>query len=100
MRTREKSFRHESLQDGKSIRDLLRSITKGLADGRLVFSDEDGEIVMEPKGLLHTKLTVSKEESRNRINLRITWQAEDSSVKKDKSLSARTGKKKTGRRLG
>jgi len=94
MRTREKSFRHESLQDGKSIRELLESITEGLADGRLVFSDEDGEIVMEPKGLLHTKLTVSKEESRHRINLRITWQVEDNSVKKDKSLSVQSGKKK------
>ncbi|MCP4471435.1 MAG: amphi-Trp domain-containing protein [Gammaproteobacteria bacterium] len=94
MRTREKSFRHESLQDGKSIRDLLESITEGLADGRLVFSDEDGEIVMEPKGLLHTKLTVSKEESRHRINLRVTWQVEDNSVKKDKSLSAQSGKTK------
>jgi len=94
MRTREKSFRHESLQDGKSIRELLESITEGLADGRLVFSDEDGEIVMEPKGLLHTKLTVSKEESRHRINLRVTWQVEDNSVKKDKSLSVQSGKKK------
>ncbi len=94
MRTREKSFRHESLQDGKSIRDLLESITEGLADGRLVFSDEDGEIVMEPKGLLHTKLTVSKEESRHRINLRVTWQVEDNSVKKDKSLSVQSGKTK------
>ncbi len=94
MRTREKSFRHESLQDGKSIRDLLESITEGLTDGRLVFSDEDGEIVMEPKGLLHTKLTVSKEESRHRINLRVTWQVEDNSVKKDKSLSVQSGKTK------
>ena len=94
MRTREKSFRHESLQDEKSIKDLLKSLTKGFADGRLSFSDEDGEIVMEPEGLLRLKLTASKEENRHRINLRISWQSQEPPIKKNKSLSVRARNRK------
>lgn len=89
MRTREKSFRHESLQNRKSIKNLLKSISKGLGEGRLCFTDEDGEIVMQPEGLLNLKLTASVEENRNRINLRITWQKEEPRTKKDKSLTVR-----------
>ena len=31
MRQSKKSFRHESLQDAKTIQDILKSVTKGLA---------------------------------------------------------------------
>jgi len=71
------SFRHESLQDGETIAGLLKSITKGLGKGRLSFSDEEGEIVLEPEGLLNLKVTASQDEGRHRLNIRITWQAED-----------------------
>ena len=68
------SFRHESLQDAKTIAELLKSITKGISRGRMTFSDEDGEIVLEPEGLLNLKVTAEQEEMRHRVNIRITWQ--------------------------
>ncbi|MES9957427.1 MAG: amphi-Trp domain-containing protein [Sedimenticola sp.] len=86
MRQSKNSFRHESLQDSKTIQEILKSITKGIAKGKLSFSDEDGEIVMEPEGLLNLKVTASQDEYRNRINLRITWQAEEK-VKQKKPLA-------------
>ena len=52
MRQSKNSFRHESLQDAETIQDILKSLSKGIAKGKLSFSDEDGEIVMEPEGLL------------------------------------------------
>ena len=82
MRKGKDSFRHDSLQDTKSIRDLLQSITRAIGKGKVVFSDEDGKIVMEPEGLLHLKITASQEESRQRINIRISWQTEEESNKK------------------
>ncbi len=94
MRQSEQSFRHESLQDAKSIRDLLKSITDGIAKGRLVFSDEDGQIVMEPEGLLRFKLTASQEENQHRISLRIGWHSQESVPKKGKTLAVRSGSKK------
>jgi len=77
MRQSKNSFRHESLQDAGTIQDMLKALSKGIAEGKLSFSDEDGEIVMEPEGLLNLKVTASQEERRHRVNIRITWQAEE-----------------------
>ena len=87
MRHGKSSFRHDSLQDARTIRGILKSITNGLAEGRLTFSDVDDELVMEPQGLLNLKLTATQEEGRHRINIRISWQVEDETVKKKKALS-------------
>ena len=89
MRSRKKSFRHQSLQDEKSIQDILKSITNGIAKGKITFSDEDEKIVMRPEGLLDLKITASQEENRNRFNIRISWQVDDSREKKKKSLSVK-----------
>ncbi|AKH69294.1 amphi-Trp domain [Spongiibacter sp. IMCC21906] len=74
------SFRHESLQDSKSIQEFLKAISKGLGKGKLQFSDEEGKIVMLPEGLLNLKLTATQDESRHRIDLRISWQSDDEHV--------------------
>ncbi|NOR41315.1 MAG: amphi-Trp domain-containing protein [Gammaproteobacteria bacterium] len=89
MRSRKKSFRHQSLQDEKSIQDILKSIAKGIAKGKITFSDEDEKIIMKPEGLLDLKVTATQEENRNRFNIRISWQVEDDGDKKKKSLSVK-----------
>lgn len=80
------NFRHESLQNSETIAELLKSITKGIGKGKLTFSDEDGEIVLEPKGLLNLKVTAEREETRHRLNIRITWHPQKK-VKAKKPLS-------------
>ena len=89
MRNGKKSFRHQSLQDEKSIQDILKSITSGIARGKITFSDEDEKIVMRPEGLLDLKVTASQEDNRNRFNIRISWQVDDSREKRKKSLSVK-----------
>lgn len=89
MRQSKNSFRHESLQDAKTIQDILKSLTKGIAKGKLTFRDDGGEIVMQPDGLLNLKVTASQDETRNRVNIRITWQTEEK-VKQTKPLSVKT----------
>ncbi|MEN8175847.1 MAG: amphi-Trp domain-containing protein [Pseudomonadota bacterium] len=79
------SFRHESLQDADTIQGILKSVTKGIAKGKLTFSEEGGEITLEPEGLLNLKLTATKEEGRHRLTIRITWQVEEAKKTK-KSL--------------
>jgi amphi-Trp domain-containing protein len=86
MRSNKNNFRHESLQDTETIQEILKSITKGMAKGKLSFSDEDGEITMEPEGLLNLKVTATQDELRHRLNIRISWQAEET-VKQKKPLS-------------
>ena len=87
MRQDKNRFRHESLQDCNSIQEILKSITTGIGKGKVTFGDKDDEIIMEPKDLLNLKLTASQDENRHRINIRITWQVEDKTVKKRKDLS-------------
>jgi amphi-Trp domain-containing protein len=89
MRSGKRSFRHQSLQDAKTIEGILKSITSGIARGKITFSDEDEKIVMRPEGLLDLKVTATQEDNRNRFNIRISWQLEDDSDKKKKSLSVK-----------
>ncbi len=74
MRQAKSTFRHESLQDSKSIQEFLKAITKGMGKGKLEFSDEGGQIIMTPEGLLNFKLTAVKDDNSNRLDIKISWQ--------------------------
>lgn len=87
MRQSKNSFRHDSLQDTKSIGKILQAVTEGIDKGKLVFSDEDDKIVMKPDGLLELKLTASQEDNRQRVNIRISWQEESKKKGSKKRLS-------------
>ncbi len=90
MRQGKKNFRHESLQDRDSIQAILKAITQGVAKGRLTLSDEEGEMVLHPDGLLQLKVTATQDTDRHRLNLRITWQAEESRLKSGKTLKVKS----------
>jgi amphi-Trp domain-containing protein len=89
MKRRKNSFRHESLQNSDSIQAILKALTEGIAKGKVTFSDADDSISMTPDGLLNLKLTVSQENNRNRINLRITWDDQNKEALKKSRLSVR-----------
>ena len=89
MRQGKKNFRHESLQDRESIQAILKAITQGLAKGRLELSDEEGEMVLNPEGLLQLKVTATQDTDRHRLNLRITWQGEEGKLKSGSSLKVK-----------
>jgi amphi-Trp domain-containing protein len=89
MKRKKNSFRHESLQNRDSIQAILNALTEGIAKGKVTFSDDDDNISMTPDGLLNLKLTVSQEENRNRINLRITWEDREEKPLKKSRLSVK-----------
>lgn len=75
-------FKHEALLDAADVQDVLKAIAKGLGKGKLEFSDEkDGEIELQPKGLLHMKLSVSEEDDRQQFDIKVRWE------KRPKTLS-------------
>ena len=90
MRQGKKNFRHESLQDRDSVQAILKAITQGLAKGKLTLSDEEGEMVLNPEGLLQLKVTATQDTHRHRLNLRITWQVEEAKLKPGRSLKVRS----------
>ena len=85
------NFRHESLQDKKSIESLLQAVVDGVVKGAITLEDDDGTITMEPNGLMHVKISGAIEDERNKLNIRIAWRG-DRKIRKDKSLKARAGK--------
>jgi len=89
MKRSKQSFRHESLQDAKTIKGILKALTDGLASGKLTFSDAEDSIELEPRGLMNLKITASQEDNLNRVNLRITWQSEEKS-KSDKPVKVKS----------
>jgi amphi-Trp domain-containing protein len=89
MRNRKTNFRHQSLQDVDSIQDILKAISSGIARGKITFSDEDEKIILRPEGLLDLKVTATREENRNRFNIRVSWESEEDGVKNKKSLSVK-----------
>jgi len=86
MKRRKSSFRHDSIQDPKSISAILKALMDGIEKGRVTFSDEDDKITMKPEGLLNLRLTASQEEHRHRINLRISWESRRRKPPKRKAL--------------
>ncbi|QEP44678.1 amphi-Trp domain-containing protein [Ectothiorhodospiraceae bacterium BW-2] len=74
-RSKSSTFRHQSLQDSDSIATILSALQEGFAKGKLVLSDESGEIKLTPSGLLNVKLSADEEEHRHKLTLRISWQS-------------------------
>lgn len=87
MRQEKISFKHESLQDAKTIREIIKSISTGIAEGKLTFSDEDDEISLKPKGLLRLKVTASQGANKNKVSVSFSWYNKDvKPVKKHLSI--------------
>ncbi len=84
MLEQKKRFRHESLQDKKSIQDILNALAKGLGKGEVSFSDGNGKVVMQPEDLLNLKLTASENDAQKRIDIRISWYSDEEPVKTGK----------------
>jgi amphi-Trp domain-containing protein len=80
MLQRKNRFRHESLEDTKTIQNYLKAITKGIEKGELVFSDDDGSIELHPSGLLNLKVVASEDDNKNRLEIRITWNNAETST--------------------
>lgn len=70
---KKKEFEHESLQDVRSLVEYLRTVTRGFEEGRFTLSGREGELVLEPRGLVRFELRASQRPDRSRLTLRFTW---------------------------
>ena len=51
-------------------------MTKGIGKGSLTLEDGDGEILLEPEGLLNLRIRAERGDGANRLELRLTWSDE------------------------
>ena len=70
---RERQFQHESLQDREAIATYLETLREGFESGYLTFSDERGELSLEPHGLVGFEVRVSRKRDRVRLTVRCSW---------------------------
>jgi len=73
MKQVKQSFQHESLQDTKTIEKILKSISTGIAKGKLKFSDEEDEIIFKPEGLMNLKLSAAQDGHQQRFTIKVSW---------------------------
>lgn len=66
-------FRHESLQDSKAIVRYLDALSEGFEKGTLQFRDQEGEIVLEPSGMIRFEVTASRKAGRYSVALKLSW---------------------------
>jgi len=82
MKQDKQSFKHESLQDAKSIEKILSSIGENLAKGKLKFSDEEDEIEFQPEGLMKLKISAAQDGNQQRFNIKVSWERDSKELKK------------------
>lgn len=73
MAKEQKSFRHESLQDRRSIISYLQAILDGFENGKLTFQQEQDEVTLEPEGLMNFELRANRKRNTSDLALRFTW---------------------------
>jgi amphi-Trp domain-containing protein len=82
-------FKHDSLQDLKSIGQYLKALTEGIESGRVELADDNGQLVLHPFGLLNLELRARRRGGRSKLQLKLTWSEEKAKAKAD-SLRVRS----------
>jgi amphi-Trp domain-containing protein len=82
-------FKHESLQDPKSISQYLKALIEGLESGRVDLSDDNGQVVLHPTGLLGLELRARRRGNRSKLQFKLSW-TEDKSRARAESLKVKS----------
>ena len=66
-------FKHESLQDAKTIKALLTSLASGFSKGDMKLGDDKKEIVLKPDGLMNVRIRAEREDGTSKFSLSVSW---------------------------
>ena len=66
-------FKHESLQDAKTLKSLLTSLAKGFSKEGLTLGDENSEITLKPEGLMSVRIRAEQADGNSRLSLNVSW---------------------------
>lgn len=75
-------FRHDSLQDRKTIKALLTALTKGIGVGEITLSDGDANLSLPVEGLLALRIKGERSNGNCRVDLQISWSESPASESK------------------
>ena len=66
-------FKYESVQDSETIVKYLTALRDGFADGKLILTAENKQLVLEPKGLLDFEIKSKRKDEEHRISIKVSW---------------------------
>lgn len=66
-------FRHESLQDQRSIVAYLQAISEGFSSGRLRLGGREGAVDLEPRGMIELEIETSERHGYQQLTLNFSW---------------------------
>lgn len=72
-----RTFRHESLLSAEALADHLVEIAEALRAGSLKLSDDDGELDLEPRGLVRFELTGYQRAGEGGVSIGLSWRPLD-----------------------
>ncbi|MDT8282436.1 MAG: amphi-Trp domain-containing protein [Gammaproteobacteria bacterium] len=76
-------FKHESLQDRKTIIRYLKAINDGIAKGALSFADDSNEITLTPQGVIRLKVNVLRQDNTRELQILFNWKESDNEKVED-----------------
>lgn len=82
----QKEFKHESIQDVKSITKYLDELSKGIANNELLFSNSEEQVVLSPNGLIDFELRVKTKNDKTKLEIRLSWSEKESKLQSDSLL--------------
>jgi amphi-Trp domain-containing protein len=73
----ENLFKHESLQDRKTIIKYLKAISDGISKGALSFADDASEITLTPDGVIRLEVNVLRQDNKRELQISFRWKEPD-----------------------
>lgn len=85
MTSSEDNFKHISLQDNESIIKYLEALGLGFQQGALLFSAENRQLVLKPRGLIKLEVEAKRKNDQMKLSLKMRW-SEDAPALNELSL--------------
>lgn len=89
--SKSKPFRHESLQDSRVVVRYLEALAEGFEKGTLQFRDQEGEIVLEPNGMIRFGISAEQKSERCDLTLKLSWKQSRADAEQDSGPLTITG---------
>lgn len=66
-------FEHESVQDNQTVSQYLKALIEGFESGKVVFTSDKRQLVMEPNNLLEFSIKARRKDEKSKIVLKFSW---------------------------
>jgi amphi-Trp domain-containing protein len=76
-------FRHESVQDRRSIVKYLQALTAGLEAGHIELGTGDHMLELDPDGMLELEIRAKRKGGRVKLRIKLHWREDEEELSAD-----------------